>query len=315
MQGEELALPGRTARLLYFSDNDPEMAVFGFRMEMTIDLFGGPVRTKNLPPDDPSTIFTRMPIRRPPDVGVVPRPDYYPTYAGLTEEQKWIYLNWLRSVKEPVNIGYVFIYYYGLERHLLRGEFDLAFDEILLLRRHHDNRSFQWYSASALVYSCIIRRRPDRLANLNETGELADLANAEILLAYSLGGGLSAQGLMAISRKVPGVNRRYMASEASRYQSALGDVLRERYGQESFPIASRYELDDLPRKKGLTFANISFPPEVRSPALPSFLHYEPFQTEVRDVCQRAHETVKAELKEARKQASGQTTAAMGRARV
>jgi len=138
----QLCISKRTLKLLFFSNKDPRCASFAAGLSMTINLFEGTVKTNELSADDPSTIFIRMPIAKPDDINNVPTPGYYPTYASLSPRQKWIYLNWLQDVSKPVNIGYVFLYYYGLERHLVLGEFDLAFDEILCLRKYHNN---QWF--------------------------------------------------------------------------------------------------------------------------------------------------------------------------
>ena len=69
-------------------------------------------------------IYVGSLVIRPSDPTAVPTPDYYPSYAGLSPEQRWVYLNWLTDVSQPVYIGYVFLYYYGLERQLLSGDFN-----------------------------------------------------------------------------------------------------------------------------------------------------------------------------------------------
>src|SRR5713226_1204245 len=154
-----LGLSARTASLLYVSDEDPNTVSSGFSIGITVTFIDGQPEIKTLSPSEPSTIFVRMPIKEPADEKEVPRPNYYPTYAGLSPEQKWIYLSWLRDIVTPIDVGYLFIYYYGLERQLLIGEFDLAFEEILLLRKHHKHPSFFSYSNAALLHSCILKEK------------------------------------------------------------------------------------------------------------------------------------------------------------
>src|SRR5882724_6303454 len=89
-----LRLPPRTASLLYVSDEDPNTVSSGFSIGIMISFIDGQPEVKTLSPSEPSTIYVRMPIKEPADKKEVPRPDYYPTYAGLSQEQKWIYLNW-----------------------------------------------------------------------------------------------------------------------------------------------------------------------------------------------------------------------------
>src|SRR5262245_9485615 len=182
----------RTAKLLFLSSEDSggedlSEVWFGKRILINIDEIGGKIETSELPAQEPSTIFVTMPIIRPPIPEEIPRPDYYPTYAELTPEQKWIYINWLQDTSAPINIGYIFLYYYVLERHLLWGEFDLAFDEILFLRKHHRHSSFLSYSGSALIHSSVFRRRHDRLEELNRSGELFSVGNEELFIAHHLG--------------------------------------------------------------------------------------------------------------------------------
>jgi hypothetical protein len=296
----EITTSERTAKLLYVSDEDPKNVSFGLGLSITIDLIGGTVKTSNLSPQEPSTIYLRMAVRKAQNPDEIPRPNYYPTYAGLTPEQKWIYLNWLCQVSEPVNIGYVFIYYYGIERHLLLGEFDLAFDEILHLRKYHKNHSFIGYSGSALLHSCFFRKRQDRLEDLSRSGELFGLGNAELLMAYQLGFDLTPKSLIEGSKPISGLNRRYLKSEPDLFESSLGECLRLKYGDTYFPFASRYKLADLPKRQEILFANISFPSEIRTPELPSFLDYYAFTNEVRALFIETHERVKISLREGRK---------------
>lgn len=57
--------------------------------------------------------------------------DYWPTYASITPQARRTYLEWLSSgCKDPaVDIGYVFLYFYGLER---RAVFDAALDSAVM---------------------------------------------------------------------------------------------------------------------------------------------------------------------------------------
>ena len=111
-------------------------------------------------PDEPSAINTKATIRKPRSINEVPRPPYYPSYNELSPEQKWLYWNFLSTpYSGKHDIGYVFIFYYGLERHLFERNFEEAFNVILKLRDVYDNASFQSYSAYALMLSCIMKKK------------------------------------------------------------------------------------------------------------------------------------------------------------
>lgn len=269
-------------------------------ISISFDIFDGTVRANSLSPDEPSTIFTAMPIRRPADPELIPRPDYYPTYAGLSPEQKWIYVNWLTDITKPINIGYVFIYYYGLERHLLTGEFDLAYDEILLLRTvHAENSSFDAYSRSALLNSALHMRRRDRLEQLYQLINTDRFSNLELLMAHQLGLDLGVEGLMHLAPILHRVQKRYIKSNPDEYQSALSAVLQEIYNSPFFPFGSAYQISNAPKRSHVLFANISFPSAIRSPALPSIIEYAPFVEEAARILNLAHERTKQELTKAR----------------
>lgn len=87
---------------------------------------------------------------------------YWPSYSDIPPESRAAYLDWLSSGRSDpnANIGYVFLFFYGLERRLLfdlrhlperRGEADALISEVLrLLEIYGDNRSFRGYGMSLL---------------------------------------------------------------------------------------------------------------------------------------------------------------------
>lgn len=305
--GSSLQLPHRTASLLFVSHEPSPSHVSGVGFSISLDLFDGRVNAEILSPDEPSTIYTAMPVRRPGDTTTVPSPSYFPSYAGLAPEQKWIYLNWLADITRAINIGYVFIYYYGLERHLLIGEFDAAFDEIILLRQHHaHNASFDSYSRSALLNSAVFRKRRDRLMHLYRLSPPERFMDTDLILAHQLGYDLGTEGMIRLAASLPSVNKRYLKSHPEEYKVALAAVLCEQFGQPYLPLASAYAISDIPKAPHILFANISFPPGVRTPDLPNLLGFEPFIEQATRVLALAHERTKRDLAAARKQARGQT---------
>jgi tellurite resistance protein len=80
----------------------------------------------------------------------------------MTPGQRHVYLTWLASDRKslPPNDGYLFVYFYGLERRALVDETDygLVFTEVQRLRRMHAaqsqtaSRSFQSYTSAFLWY-------------------------------------------------------------------------------------------------------------------------------------------------------------------
>ncbi len=92
---------------------------------------------------------------------------YWPSYSEITPEARAAYLEWLMTGrKNPnANIGYVFLYFYGLERRLLvdsdssekaRSEASAIFTEVeRLLELYGTNASFNRYALNFLDLVCL----------------------------------------------------------------------------------------------------------------------------------------------------------------
>lgn len=123
----------------------------------------GPTITFGADNGEPSLIHTHFPVSASLKDKISP-PGYFPCYARLTPDQRATYWAFL---KEPYNssfdIGYVFIFYYGLERHLIHGNHRKAFEVLLKLKKAHSNPSFQNYSSCAMLFSCGYRNDPGSL--------------------------------------------------------------------------------------------------------------------------------------------------------
>ncbi|MBE0471058.1 MAG: TerB N-terminal domain-containing protein [Methyloprofundus sp.] len=94
---------------------------------------------------------------------------YWPKYITLTPKVRGAYLSWLSGNRSDPEtpLGYVFIYFYGLERRITLdsikevvddAEFKSLFDEILRLQAiYGDSRSFSHYSTHLLEIMCLLR--------------------------------------------------------------------------------------------------------------------------------------------------------------
>lgn len=240
-----------------------------------------------------------LPVRDPLGMSVGPV-GYYPAYSAMTPEQRGQYLRWLCEPARSIDIGYVFVYFYGLERHLALGEFDGAFEEILYLRRHHRNSSFDSYAKSALVHACLIRRRLDKLSALYEDPSFDYFDNSNLLILHYSGLNMSVDVLMKVAGKLYGVNRRYLRSDPDLYRETLSEMLHACFGIYEYPLAKRFSLDDVEGTPYSIFANFTLPSEIRTPRLPDFFRHKPFIEELGDFFKQVHETVKVRKKAIRK---------------
>jgi uncharacterized tellurite resistance protein B-like protein len=85
---------------------------------------------------DPCEVNVKLPVRRAKSAESL---SYWPRYDQLSPEQRWLYLEWLAVGRGdlPRDPGFLFLYFYGLERRVLvdREDFVAVFDEVVGLRR------------------------------------------------------------------------------------------------------------------------------------------------------------------------------------
>ena len=94
---------------------------------------------------------------------------YWPKFITLSPEGRGAYLSWLSGDRNDPEtpVGYVFIYFYGLERRITvdsikqevdDSEYKVLFDEVLRLKDiYGDSRSFLNYSMRLLEVMCLLR--------------------------------------------------------------------------------------------------------------------------------------------------------------
>lgn len=159
--------PKREFPITWFG-RDAELEVAGVRLQSPFVYASAGSKTGYFWATDPSEILLQAPIRRPsgPPVDM----GYWPWYSRIEPGHRYEYLSWLASKRTslPPNDGYLFLYYYGIERRLLVDEADRAWglQEIVRLRRldlprvgSKEGRSFRQYSTGLLWYE--IARTPD----------------------------------------------------------------------------------------------------------------------------------------------------------
>ncbi len=104
---------------------------------------------------------------------------YWPSYSEISPRCRTAYLDWLASdrAQSGVYIGYVFLYFYGIERRLLidvveqsleEEEIKLLITELIRLRdKYGYNRSFKNYSNS-LISHATVKFFPNQLESFSE---------------------------------------------------------------------------------------------------------------------------------------------------
>ena len=244
---------------------------------------------------DPSTIYLHLPISNDHEVPGLP---YWPHYIELIPSQRYNYLKWLSNVEQPIDMGYVFLYYYGLERQLLIGDFENAFNEIVKLRNAHENKSFHKYSENALVHAAIIRDKIDNLIDLHEKTEISGYSNAMFLLAFNAGLDLGEEQLLLIFHKAFTTSRKAVKENKPLFIECLTSTLNRRYGKSSFAIKD-FDISKVKTVTEARFANYSFPKDIQYIEITDFYQCKPLIEELQSLFDETYSLYKSQKAELR----------------
>lgn len=274
-----LRIPEPTMSLLWIMNEDPSKA----RSPWTYRISSKPLEPYEDEDNlyaEPSLIWTRLPIQ--PSDQKLQSPIYYPTYVDLDPEQRWEYLNWLRDVTKPTNLTYVFLYYYGLERHLLLGNYDLAVDEILRLIKHHDKGTLKRYAIDGLILASGYRKRPDILKKaplvLKELSD--DFSALSLYFQKIIGMPISAKKIVNIinpMRLYDKEYKKYLWRYPDLFKEELQKVLNN-YQKKHGDILQGLTISNMPHDGWAMMANTSMPEDIRTVKFPSLFTHPTLQS-------------------------------------
>lgn len=289
-----LFIPEPTRSLLWVTDNDPSNAVstFGIRISLGITDEGINLNKNeyNLF-SEPSLIWKRLPIEE--NDQLEKKPMYFPSYNALQPSQRYQYLMWLKDITQETNLSYVFLYFYGLERHLLLGDFDRAVDEIIRLIQHHDKGSFRWYATNSLIAASIFRHRPDIIENRSDD-LFTVLDNLGLAMKAMQGKTLTAKEVMSLAQRVD-FRKKYIKSDSKLFESRLQERIKV-YEKEFGSILGSIDLKNIPNEQQICFANTSIPSEMRHLPVPNLLGNQEFQVLIKTLLEEAYLDTKEVLK-------------------
>ncbi len=118
---ESLLIPEPTKSLLWTTDADTSMIESATSIRVVINQSRFQQQENGFY-SEPSLIWTKLPIK--PNQELIDEAMYWPSYSAFSPEARYQYLNWLRDITQPTNLSYVFLYFYGLERHLSTSPFN-----------------------------------------------------------------------------------------------------------------------------------------------------------------------------------------------
>jgi len=176
---------------------------------------------------EPSAIYPALPIGTGLDWDARSF-SYWPSYFQIPPDARNTYLKWLADgAKDPtIGVGYVFIYFYGLERRLVidcqdttiaARDRDAVIAEVLRLKEIFGEKSgsFRGYSSRLLEWvnidSAILKIAEGKNILIEETLENDTLAALKISRAIKEKGYLDAEDTLLWFRNYhPGVGRKYL---------------------------------------------------------------------------------------------------------
>ncbi len=245
--------------------------------------------------DEPSLIDLSLPISKGSDMWNGVKLDYSPSYSSISPEQRSIYLNWLEDVSKPISIGYVFLFYYGLERYLFTEKSEDAVNMILKLRKYHQNDSFDFYTSNALAAYAMTKNNGESLekfaSNLNGT--------AYLWACLKLRGFLTPYDIISTYRLWGFTNKRYICGENGLndlFEITLEEIFIERF-EEGFLRIDNIESNENDK---LILANFSLPIQMKEFIIPDITKEPWLSSSVLELLTEAHERVKVKMREIRK---------------
>lgn len=283
-----LYIPEPTRSLLFLTDDDTNLIAspMSINIRFAIDSGKIDIDEKTNFYAEPSLIWTRLEIHENSDLEK--NPLYFPVYAAFTPDQRFQYLKWLENIEKPTNLSYVFLYYYGLERHLLLGDFDKALGEVKRLADTQDPK-LKKYINGPLLMSIGMRNRLDTLPKLPFLFD--DQDNLTLWIRHMSGDELKANDIIKLSYQVGFTNKRYIKMYPETFEKIL-DINIQNYLKNHGPILRSVDLKTLSKYEASVFLNISIPDEYRRKMIPDFLSDKEFTKTLKDLLQTTHTQIK-----------------------
>lgn len=290
---ESLLIPEPTKSLLWITDEDTSKIEHAGSISLSISITDQGVQVdekENGFYAEPSLIWTKLPIK--PNSELIQEAMYWPSYTAFSPEARYQYLRWLGDITQPTNLSYVFLYFYGLERHLLVGEYDAAVDEIARLLKAHPKKSFINYASQSLIIASLGRERLDIIDRIPSL--LEEEIDEALALRVIKGTSMTPDDVISIANKVGFNNKRYIKLYPDEFKQELQrniDAFEKQFGN----LLSTFKLEDFRREETTVFANLSIPEHVRHIKVPIILEDKKFSQGMNNLLQAAHEGVKSRI--------------------
>ncbi|MGG5358580.1 MULTISPECIES: TerB N-terminal domain-containing protein [unclassified Enterococcus] len=271
--------------------------------------FDGPLENISSDSDEPSGISFSLPVKE----GAADKLNYWPSYSQMTPAQRYNYLNWLKDITQPTDMGNVFTFFYGLERYLMTDKYDEAVKKIIILQKAHKNNSFNYYSNAALIYLALTLKDSNYLKMMDLDTKNASLF---VLAKASLDRKLMSQDIIKMSRSFLWDNQRYIKQAYSKFKDNMEYIMEINWETKYYRIPDN--LGKVPTTQ-LILSNISLDPEItkvninselamsikinmpKKILIPDISESTVVRSEIYALLKNTHEMTKKQLAEERKQ--------------
>lgn len=248
--------------------------------------------------EEPSLIYSKLPIKINNRISPKDKIGYYPTYRELTPTQRFIYLEWLKNPfeKKEIDIGYVFLFYYGLERYLFLKNSQEAFEAIFkLMLLYKENYSFYNYSYNCLLYFSIISNQKEITKKLLTMKELTE-SSLVLYAKFFAKEPLFAEDIIELANLSGFKNKRYINLYYDLFKETLKDEIYFTFENNELYLDDFYNplnTDDIYPVANISLRNTSI-------SIPDFRKNEDLKKVIFNLLSSTHEKTKTKLKTMRK---------------
>jgi len=228
-------------------------------------------------PDEASCLDITLPVGQSSEPDTPPLP-YWPCYSQLTPDQRARYLLWLSTGKDNdlEEIGYAFLYFYGLEKRALidKRDLDIIIPEVKrLLERYSTSSSFNAYLGSFIAYMAALRLEDLSKGDIREYfSDMTTLTESMTMVGLAWyaqkGKPLPWQLAYSVARHFSGIN---IPSTVKKEGSYLEKLFQARYlsmfseGLTVIPAKNPYRLEYKPASPSI----LTSPSNIRGTTVPA----------------------------------------------
>lgn len=254
---------------------------------------------------EPSFININLPIEITNDLNSVEKLDYYPNYANLTPIQRYKYLKYLENpFNSNFEIGYTFIFFYGLERFMYTENYAGALSLVIrLLEIYNENHSFVSYAVESILFKAI---EINDYSYLNRILVIENVVNSlfpslRTYIYYKANKELSADDIILLSKDVGWKKKTYLNEYRDLFVKNLEIVKNEYESAVSInSLIGNRQIENLPSFNVCRIANITADYNARAAKLPNLLLVNALKDNVFNLMEKAHIMTKNEVAKLRK---------------